>query len=213
MHRNVIVILILSMFLNINLQGQDIDTLKTTEFYLTSSSLTGNSFGLQIKREIKDLTFLRLGLVNLDIEQQKFSPATTLNFPYQKFEISGDLKLGIEKRAILGENSTFFYGINANVQYAFQRNRFDNPTLTEDLRKNDFFNLRPGISFHTGMIMQIKNSLFFAAEFEPEFLYYISKSEISNTPGKNTRTVFDFNLNSQTIKVSLIYRLESIACQ
>lgn len=178
---------------------------KSREVFLSTQSLTSN-FGMQFKISLNSNTYFRLGLFELRANQINYLPATTNTFPNHQFSSRGQIKIGIEKRRVLFDNGTFFYGLDLMNSTLFNRTKIDNPSVSEDLRKMDDWKFSSGIGIVLGFAISLRDNFSFATEIEPEFLYLYESNQVPYETFKNKKTGFDINLDSEVIKLSLIYK-------
>lgn len=177
---------------------------KTRELYLTSHSLTGNNLGVQYKSSTDDKLFYRFGLFNLIVSKTDNVSSNIGNYPERWIESSVLLQTGIEKRLSIAEKSNIYYGIDFIGHTSFTRHRLDSPIMPEEEKNIDTFIIKAGIGIPLGCIVNLKNNFFIAVEIEPEIFY--EKRTATKNEYKNEWTFANFNLDTETIKISLIYK-------
>lgn len=202
------ILLILTAFSAPYLFAQESETGKIKELYLSGNLLTFNNFGLQYKTELKKGTFFRIGLINLffDSSKQKSDPSSYA-LPSIYTDIEGSFEIGLERRKQVTEKLTAFYGINFITSTSFSRNKVEDPGLPEELRHLDSFSINPGLGFNSGFIFKIAKDFSISAEIIPRLIFKYSSNE---GPGIATKvhhiiTGGEFNLDNQSVRVSIIY--------
>ena|SRR4030043_476273 len=207
LHRPLILSILLGLFTS-SLFAQETEIGKIKELYLTGNLLTFNNFGLQYKSELKRGTFFRLGLtnINLDCYKTKFDPTGPFN-PTINTQIEGRFDVGLEKRKQITEKLTAFYGINVITSISFVRSKREDPTLPQDLRHMDNFSISSGLGFNSGFIFNFAKDFSISAEIIPKLIYTYSASEGQDglNKVKNIMTGGSFNLDNESVRVSLIY--------
>ncbi|MCX6255099.1 MAG: hypothetical protein NTV31_11565 [Bacteroidia bacterium] len=211
LHLQMIVIILFGL-LSPGLLAQESDTNKIKELYLSGNLLTFNNFGIQYKSELRNGNFFRIGVTNIfsNVSKQNFGQPSIF-IPSSMTEFAGTFEVGLEKRSQITDRLTAFYGVNFVTTTSFQRTKTEDPSLSLDLRHLDVFNINPGLGFNSGFIYKISNEFSISAEVSPKLLYnYTSKERISGSNKVNDTTQGgSFNLDNQSVKISLIYKWTS----
>lgn len=145
--------------------------------------MTFNNFGLQYKSGLKNGYFFRIGVTDIYCEVTKQNYGLSMpTFPSTSTNSSGAFEIGLEKR--------------------------EDPSLPSDLRHLNDFSINPGFGFNSCFIYKIVDEFSVSAEVIPRLLYnYSSTQRISGLNKINDTTQGgSFNLDNQSIRVSLIYR-------
>ena len=207
LHLKMIVIILFGL-LSSGLFAQESATSRIKELYLSGNLLTFNNFGLQYKSELKRGNFFRLGVTDIysHFSKQNFgSPSVLLQSSTTEF--AATFEVGLEKRSRISNKLTAFYGVNFVTSTNYQRTKTEDPTLSQDLRHLDVFNISPGLGFNSGFIYTISGEFSVSAEVSPRLLYnYTTQERITGTNKVNDTTQGgSFNLDNTSVKVSLIY--------
>lgn len=178
------------------------------EIYLTGSVPSVSDLGIQYKLGLNDNTLLRFGILHINSNWDKFTPAVSNEYPSSDLMINGGLEVGLEKRFAASENMQVFYGIDLICYAGYSSSRSDNPNLREDMRNLERFTVSPGLGFKSGIILNLKNNFFISAELSPQLLYRYQKLERITGADISTdrRHGFDLNLNTESLRISLIYK-------
>jgi hypothetical protein len=112
----------------------------------------------------------------------------------------------LEKRKLITEALTCFYGINLYNWSSFNRIKTEDPTLPKDLRFLDSFSAESGFGFNSGFILKIYKGFAISTELTPRILYkyYTSQNINQGEKVKYTGNGGSININS-TVQLALIY--------
>ena len=190
------------------LHAQDTET-KVKELYLSGNPLTLDYIGLQYKLELNNGNFFRIGFTNINSSISKNNYDQSSNFyPSTTTHLSGTFDIGLEKRKQITNKLTGFYGLNIVISTSLDRDMREDPTLPRDLRHLTDFSINPGLGFNSGFIYKISDAFSISAEVIPQLLFkYSSNQRISGTTKlKDTIQGGSFNLDNQSVLVSLIYK-------
>lgn len=200
--------MILFGLLSSGLFAQISETSRNKELSLNGNLLTFNNFGLQYKSELKSGNYFRLGITDIvyDITKQDYgTPMPTL--PSTNTVIAGTFEIGLEKRTQITNKLTAFYGVNFTFTSSFHRNKRPDPSLPLDSRHLDNLTVNPGFGFNSGFIYKISDEFSVSTEIVPRLLYTYSTSQRVSGLNKvnDTTQGASFNLDNQSVRVSLIY--------
>ena len=128
--------------------------------------------------------------------------------PSTNTTLAGTFEIGLEKRILITNKLTAFYGVNFTVTNSFQRNRRPDPSLPLDSRHLDNLSINPGFGFNSGFIYTLSDEFSISTEIIPRLLYSYSTSQRLSglNKVKDIRQGASFNLDNQSVRVSLIYR-------
>ena len=207
---NNLFILILIFFLNSNiLNGQESSPL-SKEIYLYGKFLDFGNLGLEYKSELKEGTFLRIGInrLNFNFDKTKTGLISSNNYPTKFSNLTGRFEIGIERRKNITDKLSAFYGVDVFTEGRFMRNKSENPNYPADLRFTDDLTVTPGLSFNSGFILNIKGAFSIATVLAPEIAYTYSSKEmvVNSTKVKATQNEGSLNIGNQYIQIGLIYK-------
>jgi hypothetical protein len=205
--QSLLILSIITGLISSSLFAQESETGKIRELNISGNLLSFNNLGLQYKSELKNGSFFRLGLTNINssLSKRKYgTPSTSLNSNSTSF--SGKFEVGLEKRKQITDKLTAFYGINLMTSTSFQRTKREDPTLSLDLRHVDDFSINPG--FNSGFIFKITRAFSISAEIIPELIYTYSSHEriVGTIKAKDIQTGGSLNLDNESVRVSLVYQ-------
>jgi hypothetical protein len=181
---------------------------KIRELHLSGNILTFSNFGLQYKSELRNGNFFRIGLNSLNFNINKSNPGSSVAYNSVSTSFSGGFDIGLEKRKQITEKLTAFYGINFTTSVSFDRSKYENPSLPQNLRYLDSFSINPGLGFNSGFILKISDAFLISAEVIPKLILRYSSSQgiDGSDKVKHINTGGSFNFDNQSVLVSLIYR-------
>lgn len=181
---------------------------KIKEYSLTLTNISPFNISLKYKRQIKTKTFLKLGMVDISVNNSTNYPSFSSSYPNHTLILSAGLELGVEFRKPITDNFTFFHGPNVNFTYQTQISKTDNPSLTESQKKTTSQTYTGGASYTLGLLLQLNNHILLSAEINPG----ISETYRTFDNGQNPQ--FNSKSNGSTINfstkfgfLSIIYRI------
>jgi hypothetical protein len=200
-------LLVIAGLLSSTITAQE-STSGSREIYLSGNMLSFTNLGLQYKSELKSGNFFRIGVNNFHTGLNKWNYAPNSLYNTLVTNISLGFEAGLEKRIKITDKLTAFYGVNFLTSFSFERNKRENPALTREQRFHDDFSIEPGFGFNSGFILNITGNFSIAAEIIPALIYSHSSFERidGNEKVKDINNSFNFNLDNQSARVSLIYR-------
>lgn len=168
---------------------------KTNEFFLSFTNLAPLNVGIKYKRQIKNNTFLKVGIIDLSFSTNNYisNNAVKTNF-YFSLGVEG----GIEFRKKITEHFTFYHGPNINFAYANNFTKIDSlglPTVKTP-------SLRGGIPYTFGMLIRLSEHFFLAAEVNPGV--YVTYNQYSS---KSYNVGTSITANNKLAVLSFAYRL------
>jgi len=183
--------------------AQETQEKKAHELYLYGNLHDLALTGIAYKSEIKSGTFFRLGATNLAISN--FSSTNSNSYPYDTFSLGGGIQAGLEKRVMLTQKLSAFYGVDLTTSVNFSNSEFNYPEIPYTARIMEF---TPGFSFGSGLIFSIIKNFSLALNVEPAMLMRFSSSKriYPTYTDKSSSTTFHFHLDIDDIKLSLVYR-------
>ena len=187
--------------------GQQANSGKIKEIYLSGDLLKFQNLGLQYKNQIKDNTYFRVSLADFNYNVNKTDAGLQNSLIHITTNISGSFDIGLEKRKSLTDVFSCFYGLNLYNWTSFNRiNNPQDPTLPRELRHLNNYDIDLGFGFNSGFILKVFKDLFISAELMPRILYKynLSQSLVQGEKVKYTANGGSLNLNN-TVQFSLIY--------
>lgn len=203
-----IFVILISGFILLPLTAQPVQPEKFREIYLSMDPIGTKTYGIQYKTNLNDHTILRFAFSSFDAGFTTTRPAQTFQYPSSTFDIGTGMEAGLEKRVSFTEKVSAFYGIDFVFGFEWIHNKSDNPSLPIDARNTNDFSFSPGIGFKSGILLELRNGIFVAAEISPMLFYrYTSDEQIVGTHTAVSR-VHDlgFRANVDALKISLAYR-------
>jgi len=184
-------------------KAQETQDKKAHEIYLYGNLLEFNLTGIAFKSEIRPNRFFRISATNLGFSNQVQNPDKPQHTKSLSF--SGGLQLGLENRISITERLSAFYGVDLTASLTYQKNEFVAPANTITNRSSVF---SPGFSFGSGFILNVARNFFVSVELEPSiFMNFTSQeSKAQSVTTKNVTTSYHFHLDSDDVKIGLIYR-------
>lgn len=186
--------------------GQDtVKTGKLTEYFLTFNSPINIS--MTFKRQLKNNTFIKIGLINNSANSYSTYPNTITSFFGSSLSFSSGLNFGFEFRRIITDKFAFFHGPNASFTYQANIFKIDNPALPEKKRKTITQIYNFGIPYTLGLVYQLSSHFFISAEMNPElFLSYGTLDDRPNPENNYKYMSGAINYRNNIGIVSIVYR-------
>lgn len=150
---------------------------KIREYSLALSNLSPLNVGIRYKKQLKDKTFFKIGLVNLNASVNNWDPNLSTNFPYHIYNLSVGVEFGLEFRKSLTDNFTFFHGPNLNLSSASRFSKAKDPSapLTKLKTISQIYNV--GVPYSLGILLHLKGHFYMSAEINPGLFFTYTKLE------------------------------------
>jgi len=184
-------------------KAQEPQDKKAREIYIYGNLLQFDLTGIAFKSEIRPNRFFRISATNLDFRHQVQNPDDPTNTKSLSF--SGGLQLGLENRVNITERLSAFYGVDLTASLTYQKSEFVSNANTSTTKSREFM---PGFSFGSGFILNVARNFFVSVELEPSILMNFTSEESTaqSVTAKNVITSYRFHLDSDDVKIGLIYR-------
>ena len=207
MNKFMFVILISGLIL-LPLTSQPVQPEKFREIYFSMDPIGTKTYGIQYKKSLNEHTILRFAFSSFDAGFTATRPAQTFQYPSSTFGIGTHMEAGLEKRVSFTEKVSAFYGIDFVFGVDWMHTRSDDPSIATDSRNTNDVSFSPGIGFKSGILLDLRNGFFAAAEISPLLFYRFASDE--QIAGTHTAAdiVHDlgFQANADAVKISLAYR-------
>lgn len=180
---------------------------KKSEYLLTVSGFSPLSLALKYKKQIKNLSYFKLGIVNMNISRTHYKPPSSSTFPYDITNYNAGIEFGFEFRRIISDFLTFYHGPNMDCSFGYHIYNINNPALPIKQRKDYTYSVNPGISYSIGLMGKITKNVLIAFDINPGINYRFSESinNQSSTYITNTRTL-NFNFENSFVQLSIVFR-------
>lgn len=181
---------------------------KINEYYMGVSNIVPLEISLKYKRQLKNNTFFKIGLVDLSAKASTDMPESTSKFSTENYSISAGLELGLEFRKQVTEKFTFFHGPNLGFSYRVQTSTMNDPSIPIGFKERKLQDYVASIPYTFGLLFQLNSNFFLSTEINPGL--FASFSEIDNGSNSNTNfknTTAGFKLSNNNSLLSIGYRL------
>jgi hypothetical protein len=187
--------------------GQEITktTIPKNELSVSTSNLGLDNLSLKYSTGISEVTWLKIGLINVAGTYRKNQPAMG-SFITTDSHLNGGILIGIEKQKSISDRFSFFYGLNAQMNYNYSNHNTENPVVPLNQRDNKVFKYMPGMGLGLGFFYQFNEHFLLGVEANPSINYYFenSKSTYAGTPYKTSG--FNFSLSNNGALLTAKYR-------
>ncbi len=188
--------------------GQDNTDKKIKEVFVAFNDFSPFNVSVTYKRQVKNMTFFKIGLVNLSAHGSSTTPVSTSYFPTSTYNFVAGLECGIEFRNSLTEKLSIFHGPNLRFVHETSIFKVDNPAIAERQRKNIAQRSTVGIPYTMGLLYNLNERILFSAEINPGlfFAYDTVKHGLSDQDDRN-RYSMDFMLSNKFGLLSIAFRI------
>ncbi len=189
--------------------GQDTTmTEKIKEYYLTLADISPVNISIKYKRQLKNRTFLKIGLVNISASGYSHNRNNPTSFNTSSFAFSAGLECGLEFRKTITKKFTFFHGPNISFTYNTSISQIDNPALPASQRKTITQTYNGGIPYTLGLLFHLNDHILLTAEINPELFYSYRTLDNKQNPQYNyIRSSIDLNFSNKYGLLSIAYRI------
>ena len=210
-----ICIILVNSFLELNLNAQDSTFNKYNEIYLSTSSINLEGSGLNYKTQMKEDLFFRVGLLNINSDLTSYKPGTSASYPYSEIEVLLGFNIGLEKRKMINNIFSIFYGLDFITRTGYTYRIVKNAFIPKEMRTKYKYYIYPGIGFGSGILFNIKDAFFIGAEFNPQILFkyrkdqeylYVSDDDAETIEYYNKYTDVSFDFDTESIRILFMYR-------
>lgn len=201
------VLLVLTCFFIIS-NGIAQDTLfqMRREFYLSIDNFSPLSLSLKYKKQIRQKTYFKIGLVSLSASANDFGPGQYTNaFPVKSQRYSGGLEIGIEFRKVLSKKLSFFHGPSLRGIYQYQSQRILDPSIPPSKQKNEMGIFNAVLPYSLGLLFQVTGNFYVSSEINPA-IYYSTNQNVAGINQNGYNYNFGFELDNRSVIFSLVYR-------
>jgi hypothetical protein len=188
-----VILLIFVAFVNITF-GQDLTSEKNRELYLTLADFSPLNIHLKYKKQIKEHTYLKFGLVNLSGSHSKSSSDNSVS------SYSAGIEMGIEFRKTLTNEISFFHGPNIRYTYQMTTNKFNAD------QKNSIENHGISIPYSLGILYNLTSHLLLSAEINPSLTFSHAQVKNDQILPNSTSNGVNFSLDNRYGSLSLVFR-------
>ena len=200
-------LLILSIFIfgKQPVRGQETgETLekRTHEIFLYGSLKELDLTGVAFKSEIKKDRFIRVAATKLTFLNINNEPEDDPGNRNRLF--SGSVQVGLENRHRLTERLSAFYGIDLSAGVMLENSE---TTYPEYVTTSHAVNFMPGLSFGSGLILNVIKNFSVSLELEPSVLLSFGSVETEDQTGTESHRVKAciVNFNIDDVRLALIY--------
>jgi len=187
------------------------DTTKTTkisEYYIGLSNIVPLDISLKYKRQLKNNTFFKIGLINLSARTSATLPMSPTQYPSSHYAYSAGIEFGLEFRKQTTEKLTFFHGPNVSFRYSKNVLRQDDPALPVEQGERSSQGYSARIPYTLGFLFQLNEHFFLSTEINPGLLVSVSEVDYGpNSFSNSTSTSASFNFSNNSSFLSIAYRL------
>jgi len=202
MKTHVLYFTMLLSFISSGVFAQENPTPKIHQVGITFSSL--NQFGMNYKTG-SEKTLLRLSLLSLNLGNDSQWGKTEDSLDVKQQNYGAGFRLGFEKRVPVVTHFDFIWGLEAGINYNYQKTKFQD--LYNDYERTSW-NIMPLVNVILGVNYTIGEHLVIGAEITPGFHYSVGKTEYTsyNQTKETTSSSFGFGFNNNSANLSVAYR-------
>ncbi|MCF8256007.1 MAG: hypothetical protein K9J06_00520 [Flavobacteriales bacterium] len=167
----------------------------------------GMSFGLLYKRQLGKRTYLRVGLVDFSAAISDDEPEFTNQFPTKSRGVSGALNLGLEFRFNLHPRMHTYTGVDLVAGGGYGLYMVDNPALPTIERTNETWQLKLGLAFNSGILVDVHKLLRIGINISPNILYSMQPWDYGynyGTPYKGVRHRVTSTFDTGSVQLFLV---------
>lgn len=176
-------------------KGQDDTTGKTKEFFLSINDFSPVSISIAHKRQLKNNTFIKFGLVDLSLKTSSYISKNAIR---STISYSIGIEGGAEFRKPVTENFSFYHGPGISITYGNSFSRID--TLALPAVQNPYYT--GSIPYSLGMLIKIRDHFLISGEINPGVTIRYNKFS-----GTNFNVSTDLNFSNRFAILSFVYRL------
>ena len=174
---------------------------KIREYVLTLSNIAPLNVGIRYKKQTREKTFFKVGLVNLNGSISNMDPFLSTYFPFKLYNFSVGFELGFEFRKSLNNSFTFFHGPNVTLATTQRFRKYKDPSASLNNMQTIYQSNNLGLTYTLGILLHLKGHFFMSAEINPGVFYTYSRQE--NTTDIHTQSIGFANSFGL---ISLVYR-------
>ena len=191
-------------------QGQDsTKAKKIKEYYLAIADISPFNISIKYKRQLKNLSFVKIGLVSISGRRNDYEPRNPTAYSSTYYSGSAGLILGLEFRKNITDKFIVFHGPNLSLIYRGSMSEIDNPVLPQRQRRTITHTATVGIPYTVGLMFLVTKQFVIAAEINPEVLYsYTSYENRQNAASNYKRHAPSFNFSTEYGLISVAYRIK-----
>lgn len=169
----------------------------------------GMAFGLIYKRQVAEKRYFRISAANLQFYGVDNNPIYSNQFPTRYIRASVNLTLGVEWRFKIHKMIWTYTGIDVLFGANFYANRVDNPSLPTNQRTDEDFNLKSGLAFNSGVLIDVHEMISIGLNLSPDIYYQYSPWEYDDGNGtvyKGQRHSVRTSFSSGSVQAQVIFR-------
>ncbi len=190
-------------------QGQD--TTKATkikEYYLGIADLSPFNISFKYKRQLKNTSFIKIGLVSISGNIREYKPRNSAMFSSTYYRGSLGLIVGLEFRKNITDKFILFHGPNLSLVYNGSMTEVNDSSLPQRQRRTITQTASIGIPYTLGIMFLVTKRFLIAAEINPEVLYSYTSYENRQSAASNYKHYSpSFNFSTEYGLISVAYRI------
>jgi hypothetical protein len=202
-------LVVIATFLTISTTviSQDSIKPKINEYYLGLAGFSPLSIQLKYKRQIKEKTFFKVGLIELFASTNATGFSSTSQFKTTFWRYSAGLEIGIEFRKLISNRFSLYHGPNINYSYSRDQSRVFSPVLTQEQQKTSVTRNNFSLPYTLGLLFNITPNILISAEINPAISYAIIDLKNGQNPSVNNNEDYaNFNFSNRLGLLSIVYR-------
>jgi len=174
-----------------------------------SVSTSFDNLSLRYSRCISNDLFIKIGIIDLQKESKKYTPAAGL--PTGSFYNSastsknGGLLIGLEKQKSINKLE-FSYGLNMHMIYNSTNKTTEDSNVPVDKRDLNYYTYTPGLGLGLGFYYKIIPALLLGFEVNPSINYDFMTVESANGSFTNRDGNFYVSLSNNAALFSIKYK-------
>ncbi|MGZ4033940.1 MAG: hypothetical protein ACXVDZ_09615 [Bacteroidia bacterium] len=198
-------IVLLSLSKTFVAQQDNLHEKKSVECLLSVSSFQPITTSISYKRQIKNQTFFKIGLIDLNFSNNDNKYVNTLA-ENTSLTINGGLLAGIEFRKSLNDVFTLFHGPGLGCSYLYAK------SITTQTNTNEPYvitnKITPEAVYSVGIMAKLSEHFYFAAELNPSVSYSFSYIDFKHSPVNNYKsTATNINFGNKNATLALVYKI------
>jgi hypothetical protein len=205
--RTKLTVMITFLIISTTVISQDSIKPKINEYYLGLAGFSPLSIQLKYKRQIKEKTFFKVGLIELfaNTNSRAYSNSSQSKTNYWRY--SAGLEIGIEFRKLISNRFSLYHGPNINYSYSRDQSRVFSPILTQEQQKTSITRNNFSLPYTLGILFNVTSNILISAEINPAISYAIVDLKNGQNPSVNTNESYvNFNFSNRLGLLSIVYR-------
>jgi hypothetical protein len=193
------------IFLSNGLNAQKEKPFRLHQIGINFSSL--NSFGIHYKTGSEKI-LLRISMLSLNLEQNANRGRADDSLEIKQQMYGAGFRIGFEKRVQIIPKLDFIWGLEAGVNYTYQKQERDDPNYYLNYFEQKDWRITTMADLILGISYTISDHLVLGAEITPgiQYSYGITKTTSDTKTVEQTNTGFGFNFSNSPASLSVAYR-------